>query len=552
MMRRFMLAMIMALSLIPSAQAANGFDYGNFAIIPILHEGRVKPLDSFARVELQKIYGDDRYHGMPAIQFLAVLLFNPAAALDAPLFTIRDPQLMEQLGLNHSGNRLFSLSDISPGLGRTEPLIPALMQAGAKPTPSQKALLQLHENALAMAQIMGALNMVLPLDDGRTWRDLPETNPIRRAMAESGAQNTALRIIPPDGDAGEWKAPWQATGSPLLATLADMATAYRNDDAAGWAGATRDYTSETAANIAGVLRLETCYRAIAPLGLAEMGYGLALILCIGSLWPRYRKLLWRSAMLVTTGAMVLHAGAITCRVFILDRPPVATLYETLLFVSLVMILSAAVVEAVRRDSLALLAGLAGGLTLLYAAPVFAPMGDSMEVLVAVLNTNFWLATHVICITIGYGVSLLAALLAHFALLRRELRLNNVVQKTLIAALFFTAFGTVLGGIWADQSWGRFWGWDPKENGALLIVLWIAWILHGRYGGHLKNAFYHAATAALSVVVALAWFGVNLLNVGLHSYGFTDAMALGLVLFCGFEVVLITALTLRARHEEKAA
>ena len=108
----------------------------------------------------------------------------------------------------------------------------------------------------------------------------------------------------------------------------------------------------------------------------------------------------------------------------------------------------------------------------------------------------------------------------------------------ILSLLFTAVGTILGGIWADQSWGRFWGWDPKENGALLIVLWLIWLLHGQVGAQLSRAMFVAGLAALSMVVAMAWFGVNLLSTGLHSYGFISGVAGGLFAFCAADSALI--------------
>jgi len=103
------------------------------------------------------------------------------------------------------------------------------------------------------------------------------------------------------------------------------------------------------------------------------------------------------------------------------------------------------------------------------------------------------------------------------------------------ALFFCLFGTILGGIWADQSWGRFWGWDPKENGALFIVLWFLVLLHGRLAGILKMDGWALGHILTNVAVALSWFGVNLLNVGLHSYGFIKGVAWGLSVFCGLEL-----------------
>jgi ABC-type transport system involved in cytochrome c biogenesis permease subunit len=104
------------------------------------------------------------------------------------------------------------------------------------------------------------------------------------------------------------------------------------------------------------------------------------------------------------------------------------------------------------------------------------------------------------------------------------------------SLFFTVLGTILGGIWADQSWGRFWGWDPKENGAMLICLMLLFVLHGRLAGYFTPKLYAAGLVMTGIVVSLAWFGVNLLNVGLHSYGFTDSIAYNLLAFGVIEII----------------
>src|SRR5690606_16005497 len=101
-------------------------------------------------------------------------------------------------------------------------------------------------------------------------------------------------------------------------------------------------------------------------------------------------------------------------------------------------------------------------------------------------------------------------------------------------------------------WGRFWGWDPKENGALLIVLWLIWLLHGRIAGQMNRDAYMAGMAGLTVVVALSWFGVNLLSTGLHSYGFIDGVAGALAAFCATEIALIGALWYKAAAREKTA
>jgi ABC-type transport system involved in cytochrome c biogenesis permease subunit len=165
---------------------------------------------------------------------------------------------------------------------------------------------------------------------------------------------------------------------------------------------------------------------------------------------------------------------------------------------------------------------------------------------------------VLCITAGYGACILAACLAHACLYLRwrrknyeaVVKLQPLLHYITLIALLLTAIGTILGGIWADQSWGRFWGWDPKENGALLIVLWLVWSQHGRLSGDLNPLFFTAATAFLNVIVALAWFGVNLLNVGLHSYGFITGIAGALAAFCIIEILIIGALVFLTLDKER--
>jgi len=167
-------------------------------------------------------------------------------------------------------------------------------------------------------------------------------------------------------------------------------------------------------------------------------------------------------------------------------------------------------------------------------------GDTMEMMQAVLDSNFWLATHVITITIGYSSVFLAGALAHVYLIGSAFgKITKSSQKSLMQmvygvtcfALLFSFVGTVLGGIWADQSWGRFWGWDPKENGALMIVLWLSVALHARFAGLIRERGFMVAAVFANIVTAFAWFGVNMLGVGLHSYGFMDKAAVWLSAFC---------------------
>lgn len=256
------------------------------------------------------------------------------------------------------------------------------------------------------------------------------------------------------------------------------------------------------------------------------------------MWAVRHRLIHRIFTWLTLGftgtGLILSIIAIAQRCIIMERPPVGNLYETVIFISSAVVLLALIVELLVRGKLAL--GLAPilGTMLILLARLFevGDAKDNMDPLVAVLASNFWLTTHVITISLGYSSGLLAAFLSFIYVLMRGLGLddgNRDLQRSLTRAtygvlcltLFLSLVGTVLGGIWANYSWGRFWGWDPKENGALLIVLWTLSILHARLGGYLREWSLHFASLFTACVVAFSWWHVNFFSIGLHNYGFTS-------------------------------
>ena len=271
-------------------------------------------------------------------------------------------------------------------------------------------------------------------------------------------------------------------------------------------------------------------------------------LLVAGLWlfPRVKALYW-GANLAVFAAMALLTGAIVMRCLIRERPPVSTLYETILFVTATGTLFALVAEWIGRHRLALSSAAILGVIGLFIANGYETLDkkDTMPQLVAVLDTNFWLATHVTAITIGYSAGILAALVSSVYLVARVLgvkrqdkefskNLTRMAYGTLAFGLIFSVVGTILGGIWANESWGRFWGWDPKENGALLICLAQILMLHLRMGGFVREFGLHMLSAFGGTVVAFSWFGVNLLGVGLHSYGFTSGISNALWTYYGIQ------------------
>ncbi len=275
-----------------------------------------------------------------------------------------------------------------------------------------------------------------------------------------------------------------------------------------------------------------------------------VVVAFSWLVPRRRLLDTAAVALVLVPWLLLCTG-ITYRCIIRSRPPVTTLYETILFVVATAVIVALFIEYANRKRIGIAIASSLGTFGMFLANKYElnDKTDTMPSMAAVLDTNFWLSTHVTTIIIGYAAGLLAAALAHVFVVGKAFNikkddkefyrtLTRMVYGIVAFELIFSFIGTVLGGIWANYSWGRFWGWDPKENGALLIVLWTLATLHARKGGYIKDMGLHLAAIFLGIIVAFSWWGVNLLGVGLHSYGFTAGIWRTLLIFWGVETAVI--------------
>jgi ABC-type transport system involved in cytochrome c biogenesis permease subunit len=278
------------------------------------------------------------------------------------------------------------------------------------------------------------------------------------------------------------------------------------------------------------------------------------------------RLLYWTTLVSTLAGLVLCVAAITQRSIIMQRPPVGNLYDTITFIAAAVVIFALLIEWMTRLRFALgIAPILG--TLLIILSRRYELGDAKDYndpLIAVLDSNYWLTTHVLTITLGYAAGLLAGFISVIYLLVRGLRLLDDDQQArrfftrasygmICLTLFLALVGTVLGGIWANDSWGRFWGWDPKENGALLIVLWTLAILHGRLGGYIREWGLHFTSVFTAAVVAFSWWHVNFLNTGLHNYGFTAEKKYILFVFYGIvAAVIIFGFIAKAMIESRKA
>lgn|GEM_PF-160832 len=305
-----------------------------------------------------------------------------------------------------------------------------------------------------------------------------------------------------------------------------------------------------------LVRVEAWFNYFDPFYLAICLY-LPIILMSFVGWLCFGKVLRNTALSLLGLAFILHTAALILRMVISGRPPVTNLYSSAIFIGWAVVFGSFFIEALLKRGIGNLLGASvGAATLVIAYYLARDEGDNLGVMQAVLDTTFWLATHVVCITLGYAATLCAGCmgLAYCIMAVINPRTSGIAPGTPVTqdfklfgkmvygvicfALFFSLVGTVLGGLWADDSWGRFWGWDPKENGAMLIVIWNAFILHARWDKMVRD--YGTAVLAMigNVVTAWSWFGVNELKAGLHTYGFTEGRLLAMMLFIGIQLALV--------------
>lgn len=395
--------------------------------------------------------------------------------------------------------------------------------------------------------------------------------------AASLSGSSELSLVPPAGtrtDDEEWLDLGEALAAILtedhttsrevlvaLRTAQDAATAGHVDDLQVALVRLVEVTSRRA-EARGELRSvasEVSFRNAGLFTWALVLFIVAFLSGVLALLPGTRWLGWSTWGSLAGGAGALLIG-ISWRCWINERPPITTLYETAPFIGVCGVLLSMGVARIQRQRALLPLGAVFGVAIMFLALRLEQLdavstGDSIKNLAAVLDTNFWLSTHVTTITFGYCAGLFAwALAATWVLALPLVRarrtrhgasaagwhraLTRSIYGVVAFGLMFSLVGTILGGIWANYSWGRFWGWDPKENGALVIVLWQLVILHARQGGLIKDLGLALTTVALGSVVVFSWFGVNQLGVGLHSYGFTTGAATAMTIWHSLNLALI--------------
>ena len=276
------------------------------------------------------------------------------------------------------------------------------------------------------------------------------------------------------------------------------------------------------------LDAEVMYYRYPTIALTMIAYAFAGGAFLLSLGGYFGRLMYFFGWGMLALAFFFHTLVLGLRCFILTRPPVSNMYETVIYVPWITVLASFILYWKFRDVLILIAASLAA-TVLFILLQVTNISSGLENVQAVLDSQYWLIIHVLMIVGSYGVFALSGILAHlylgcYAYYRQETPVMKFISKCMVQAIYLGVAllipGTILGGVWAAESWGRFWDWDPKESWAFIsICIYLIWI-HAYTFHHVRNFGLAVGAVIGMMAVSFTWYGVNyVLGTGLHSYGF---------------------------------
>lgn len=556
-----------------TARAEDAFAWQAWRNTPVLDGGRAKPLDSLARETLRglanrvEMTDPDDGQSLDACTFYLVLLLDwqgwgdgkspgqhPSADAN-DYFAGHRPDKWDQTPLLRVDNlELRRLLKWDPQRKFVAPVDVHAAKLVVPATGRESSLLRWTQELAKKEEPLGKLEQdaVQLADRFRAYVDHRMGK--RLFLLPASAADTDLWTTAAALLATRWSDASDPTGNRRDAQSAFRAVreAYLRGSAADFNAASQRFFAARDAILAdspapasaAIIDLEVSFNDWAPFRVAWV---FTLVSCISLLFAHVTQ--WRIAyaagwLSFAAGVVALIAG-FSMRAIISGRAPVTNMYESVVFVAAGIALFGMALEAVYRKKYILSAAAAAAtLALVIADNSPVVLDASIAPLQPVLRNNFWLVTHVMTITLSYAALALALGLGNIALgfflvgstNRTAIdNLTNFTYRAIQIGVLLLAAGTILGGVWADYSWGRFWGWDPKEVWALVTLLGYLAVLHARFAGWVRQ-FGLAALAVLCFsLVVMAWYGVNfVLGAGLHSYGFGEShgagyVALGLLL-----------------------
>ena len=508
---------------------ARALEISAIETIPIQEGGRKKPFLVFADEALMSLTGKNYFKKdgvkLSSIQTISSLWLAPAGWENQPLILIGNKKFKDQLGLDPA-TKLFTYRQLAS-----------------------------NEKVRAALQEVSAVRAKNPKTKLDALQREASTVGMRLAVFEGLVNGRSVTLLPTG--AAAWS-PLDVNDPALLKIREGFTTKNQTTFDEGLAMLATEQARENPRFQAEPrkIAIEAFYQKLHPFRWAWILYlisGICLLVLAGKT-PGY-ILAWGLAL----AGFLLQLSGFVFRILISGRAPVTNMYESVVWVAFGTILFALIFEAIHRSRYFLLGAVPVAVTSLILADTQPVILDrSIHPLVPVLADNFWLTTHVLTITLSYAAFALALGVGHIILgksifgIKATPALHNYLYRTLQIGVLLLAVGTILGGVWANYSWGRFWDWDPKETWALIALLGYLFVLHGRIAGK-WGGFGTAVGAVLAFqCVIMAWYGVNfVLGVGLHSYGFGSGGFPAAVGFVLCEVGFVALAVIRNRSLKNA-
>ncbi len=461
----------------------------------IQHNGRVQSLQAFSEEIVQEITGKANWNKRPAVDWILESLAKEEETANIPWVRLDYPPILEELGLS-SDRHFFSYTELLAHADLIESVVRKVQEKRDKDIRPEK-IEQKYETLFT------------------------------QLMTVKGLITGQVFLVIPSSETEHWQTPY-ATIDPKAPIFRKMIAAYKEKQWTEFSGQMAAWKKSISEATQGAydeqMKLELLYLNHKPFQKSWILYLAAFIfLSFLARFPFSKPI----GLILVLAAFIEHTLGLTLRVLILGRPPVSNMYESMIYMNWALVLFAGIFAAARKSINVLsIASLLSATVMIYAS--LLPLDAGLEVLVPVLRSNYWLTIHVLTIVSSYGAFGLAMGLGHRHLIlsatkkfnkKTEESSGQTIYRVIQLGTLLVGVGTFLGGVWANESWGRFWGWDPKETWALITFLGYLIVVHLRATKKLDNFWLAMSSIIGFLLVLMTWYGVNfVLGRGLHSYG----------------------------------